>query len=147
MLIIYLKVLSFSLLVVVFLYRHPFLTVFLVWLYRIFSKIIKFINIFEQLILKTLLKLLFLQVCVTDKFILFISLIVHEYFVFYSKSCAVIIYEMLEVKFYFCFYKFTFWVLLLWYHAPFVITELLALFQLNQHSKNPHSICIICVFM
>ena len=39
-----------------------------------------------QLILKTLLKLPFLQACVTDKFTSFISLIVHKYFVFYSRS-------------------------------------------------------------
>ena len=45
-----------------------------------FGKTIKFINIFVQLILKTLLKLLFLQACVTDKFMLFIYLIVHKYF-------------------------------------------------------------------
>ena len=45
----------------------------------------KFINIFVQLIQKTLLKLLFLQACVTDKFILFISLIEHKYFVFCSR--------------------------------------------------------------
>ena len=37
----------------------------------------KFINIIVQLILKTLLKLPFLQACVTDKFILFISLREH----------------------------------------------------------------------
>ena len=41
-------------------------------------------RIFVQLILKTLLKLPILQVCVIDKFVLFISLIVHNYFVFYS---------------------------------------------------------------
>ena len=44
------------------------------------GKTIKFINIFVQLILETLLKLLFLQACVTDKFILFIYLKVHKYF-------------------------------------------------------------------
>ena len=44
------------------------------------GKTIKFINIFVQLILKTLLKLPFLQACVTDKLILFIYLIVHKYF-------------------------------------------------------------------
>ena len=86
MLIIYYKILSFTLLDLVFLYSNPFLTVILVWLYIIFGKIIKLINIFEQLILKTPLKLPFLQVCVADKFILFISLIVHKYFVFYKRS-------------------------------------------------------------
>ena len=80
MLIIYYKILSFTLLVLVFLYRNPSLTVCLVWLCIIFGKTIKFINIFVQLILKTLLKLLFLQACVTDKFRLFIYLIVHKYF-------------------------------------------------------------------
>ena len=80
MLIIYYKILSFTLLVLVFLYRNPSLTVCLVWLCIMFGKTIKFINIFVQLILKTLLKLLFLQACVTDKFILFIYLIVQKYF-------------------------------------------------------------------
>ena len=73
MLIIDYKILSFSVLVLVFLYCNPSLTVFLVWLYIIFGKIIKVINIFVQLILKTILKLSILQACVTDKFILFIS--------------------------------------------------------------------------
>ena len=39
MLIIYYKILSFTLLVLVFLYRNPSLTVFLVWLYIIFGGI------------------------------------------------------------------------------------------------------------
>ena len=56
------------------------------------GKTIKFINIFVQLILKTLLKLLFLQACVTDKFILFIYLIVHKYFSILSEIYAVIYY-------------------------------------------------------
>ena len=38
MLIIYYKILSFTLLVLVFLHRNPSLTVFLVWLYIIFGK-------------------------------------------------------------------------------------------------------------
>ena len=80
MLIIYYKILSFTLYVLVFLYRNPSLTVCLVWLCIMLGKTIKFINVFVQLILKTLLKLLFLQACVTDKFILFIYLIVHKYF-------------------------------------------------------------------
>ena len=80
MLIIYYKILSFTLLVLVFLYRNPSLTVCIVWLCIMFGKTIKFINFFVQLILKTLLKLLFLQACVTDKFILFIYLIVQKYF-------------------------------------------------------------------
>ena len=50
------------------------------------KKILKIFNIFVQLLLKTLLKLSFLLACVTDKFVLFISLIVHKYFVFYSRS-------------------------------------------------------------
>ena len=73
MLIFFEKILSFTLLVLVFLHCNLQLFVFLVWLYIVLGKIIKFINIFVQLIPKTLLKLPFFQACMTDKFILFIS--------------------------------------------------------------------------
>ena len=59
-----------------------------------FGKTIKFINIFVLLILKTLLKLLFLQACVTDKFILFIYLIVLIFSILVFSRRSVLSYTM-----------------------------------------------------
>ena len=66
---------------------------------------------------------------------------------FSREILLVLLYEMVIVKFYFCFKSLLLELFCSDTRRLLVATKVLALFELNQHSKNPNCIYLICVFV